>query len=40
MRKILMWIVWNIKLGRFAPFVFGLAIGRKGIPVIEKVKGE
>jgi len=38
MKKIFMWVVWNIKLGRFAPFVFGLAIGRKGKKVIEEEK--
>lgn len=27
MRKFLMWIVWNIPLGKLAPLVFGLAIG-------------
>lgn len=29
MRKFLMWIVWNIPLGKLAPWVFGLAIGSK-----------
>ena len=29
MRKFLMWIVWNIPLGKLAPFVFELAIGSK-----------
>ncbi len=29
MRKFLMWIVWNIPLGKLAPLVFGLAIGSK-----------
>ena len=27
-RKFLMWLVWNVPLGRVAPWVFGLAIGR------------
>ena len=27
-RKFLMWLVWNVPLGRAAPWVFGLAIGR------------
>lgn len=29
MRKILFWIVNNIPLGKLAPYVFGLALGRK-----------
>ena len=29
MRKFLMWIVWNIPLGKLAPWVFGLAIDSK-----------
>lgn len=28
MRKLLLWIVWNIPLGILAPWVFGLAVGR------------
>ena len=28
MRKILFWIVWNIPLGKLAPYVLGLALGR------------
>jgi len=27
-RKFLMWLVWNIPLGKAAPWVFGLAIDR------------
>lgn len=29
MRKILFWIVNDIPLGKLAPYVFGLALGRK-----------
>lgn len=29
-RRLAMWLVWNVRLGRFAPHVFGFAIGRKG----------
>ena len=29
MRKFLMWIVWNIPLGKLAPLVFRLVIGSK-----------
>ena len=29
MRKFLMWLVWNVRLGRFAPYIMGLALGRK-----------
>lgn len=29
MRKILIWIVWNLPLGPLAPWVLGLAIGRR-----------
>jgi len=28
MRNLLFWLVWNIPLGRIAPWLFGLAIGR------------
>ena len=35
MRRILFWIVDNIPLGKLAPYVFGLAVGRKP----QKVKG-
>jgi hypothetical protein len=28
MRKILFWLVKNVPLGMFAPYVFGLAVGR------------
>lgn len=30
MRKIAMWLVWNVPLGGFAPMVFGFAVGKKG----------
>lgn len=30
MRRVLMWIAWNIPLGRLAPYVLGMAIGTKG----------
>jgi hypothetical protein len=29
MTKFLFWVIKNIPLGRLAPYVFGLAIGRK-----------
>ena len=29
MRKILFWIAWNIPLGRLAPYVIGIALGRR-----------
>lgn len=29
-RRAAMWAVWNMPLGRFAPAVFGFAIGSKG----------
>ena len=28
MRRVLLWIVWIVPLGRLAPWLFGLAIGR------------
>ena len=28
MRHFLFWLVWHVPLGRFAPWVLGLAIGR------------
>lgn len=30
MRKILLWLVFNVPLGPLAPYVFGLAIRCKG----------
>ena len=35
MNRFLFWLIDNIPLGRLAPYVFGLAIGRKP----QKVKG-
>jgi len=29
MRRFLFWLVWNIPLGRFAPWILGLAFGSK-----------
>lgn len=29
MRRVLFWLLDNVPLGRLAPWVFGLAIGRK-----------
>ena len=31
MRSLLFWIVWNVPLGRLAPYVLGLALCRKPI---------
>ena len=28
MRTLLFWLVWNVPLGRLAPWVLGLALGR------------
>lgn len=28
-RRALMWMVWNVPMGPLAPWVFGLAIGRR-----------
>ncbi len=28
MRGFLLWLVWNVPLGRLAPWVMGLAMGR------------
>lgn len=36
MSKILMWIVWNIPLGRLAPIVLGWALGVKGKRIDDK----
>ena len=35
MRKLLMWLVWNVPLGPLGPWVFGLAIGRRSHHVKE-----
>lgn len=37
MRKILMWFVWNVPLGKLAPYVLGLAVGC--VPKKEKETG-
>lgn len=29
MRRLLFWLVWNAPLGRFAPYVLGLALNRR-----------
>ena len=36
MSKKLMWIVWNIPLGRLAPIVLGWALGVKGERIDDK----
>jgi len=40
MRKILFWLIFNVRLGRFAPFIMGLALGSKPIPRIPKKEGK
>jgi hypothetical protein len=30
-RRFLFWLVWNVPLGRLAPWVFDLAMGQKGV---------
>ena len=35
-RRFFMWLVWNVPLGKAAPWVFGLAIGRRP----HKIRGE
>lgn len=39
MNKFLLWVVFNIPLGRLAPHVLGLAIGIKPVKTIEKKEG-
>lgn len=29
MRTLLLWLAWNIPIGPLAPWVFGLAVGRR-----------
>ena len=29
MRRLLFWLVWNVPMGRAAPWVLGLAMGRQ-----------
>lgn len=36
MRNFLMWFVWNVPLGKFAPYVFGLAVGQIPKKVLDK----
>lgn len=35
-RRLAMWMVWNVRLGRFAPAFMGFALGRKG----QRIKGD
>lgn len=30
LKRFLIWLVWNVPLGRLAPHVFNLAMGQKG----------
>lgn len=30
MRRVLFWIVWNVPLGKFAPILLGIVLGKKG----------
>ena len=39
MNRFLFWVVYNVPLGRLAPYVFGLAIGIKPVKTIEKKEG-
>lgn len=36
MRRFFMWLVWHVPLGRLAPWVLGLAIGRVPEPPKEE----
>jgi hypothetical protein len=36
LRKLAMWAVWNLPLGRYAPQVFGFAVGSKKYIKLEK----
>ena len=38
-RQFLMWLVWNVPLGRLAPWVLGLATKRKPCKREEKESG-
>jgi len=38
MRRFLFWLVWCVPLGRLAPYVLGLALGRK--PNVVRRPGE
>ena len=38
-RRFLMWLVWNVPLGRLAPWVLGLATRRKPRKIEEKENG-
>lgn len=29
MRRLAMWLVWNVPMGRLAPWVLGFAMGRR-----------
>lgn len=40
MRTLAFWLLDNIPLGRLAPWVFGIAIGRKPVKVSGKSKQE
>jgi len=31
--KILFWLVWNVPLGKLAPFILGLALGKMPFPL-------
>ena len=37
MRKILMWIAWNVPLGRLAPIALGWALGTKGGKIDDEI---
>lgn len=36
MRRLLFWLVWHVPLGRFAPWVLGLALGSRPERVIDE----
>ena len=36
LRGVLFWLVWNVPLGKLAPYILGIALGSKPQRVTEK----
>jgi hypothetical protein len=39
LRDLAWWVVWNVSVGKLAPYLFGYAIGSKPVKVDDVVEG-
>lgn len=36
LRRIALWLVWNVKLGKYAPYIFSFGVGCKKFGKVSK----